>query len=290
MGTSSSYGGPLGKNPLLPPWASDLPSSDNAEQGSPDQDGGNGNEQTQQEQSQAVQPQRPSQINLPSVSWSSAKGVVSRIANGGSSSWNSAFRSYTRARGGSRTAAWSSTAGRTTTARLGSFLADVVRDGVVQAVRNVGLTDYIGRDAQALMAAFIDLLAPAGALLEEAIARKALIETVAELFDRYEVDAGGLDALEHIDAEGMRDIIILSVTNYINERFEQELVNCIERGNISEDSANQLSEQAKEFIAGVVTIDIDDIDVVAFDWAGPEGRTFVNNLYQMAYSLLGDEQ
>jgi hypothetical protein len=283
MGTSSSYNGPVGKNPLLPPWASYPTSPDDVGQGSPEVEHENAEEKPQN-----TEPYNPIKTPPPNVSWSGVKGITSRMSNGGKGSWASAFRSYTRARGGARTAARSSTSGKASTSRLGSFLGNVVRNGIAQAARDLGLTDYIGRDAQSLLAAFIDLLAPAGALLEEAIARKALTETVTELFERYDVDADGFAALERIDAEGMKEIIILSVTNYINERFEHELMNCIERGNISEDGANQLCEQAKEFIAGMVEIDIENIDVTTFDWNGAEGQSFIDDLYQTAYSLLGD--
>jgi hypothetical protein len=143
-------------------------------------------------------------------------------------------------------------------------------------------------DAQSLLAAFIDLLAPAGALLEEAIARKALIETMSELFERYDVDTDGPAALDRMDENGMREIIVLSITNYVNERFQQELVNCVERGSVSEREANELIDEAKEYIAGVVEIDLEGVDLVAFDWEGDEGRRFVEDIYQTAYSLLGE--
>lgn len=287
MGTSSSYNGPTGKNSLLPPWAPDIPVPSDEDQDSSDLgEENNGNNLNPD----GLLPE-PVLINLPTVSWGGVKGIVSRMANNRSNaSWNSAFKSYSRARGGSQTATRSSVSGRATTARLGSFLADAARRGITQAVKDIGLSDFVGRDAQSLLAAFIDLLAPPGALLEEAIARKALIETLAELFKLYDVETGGLTALDSIDAKGIKGIIILSITNYINERFEHELINCIERGTVSESDANKLLEQAKDFIFGVVEIDIEDIDVVEFDWDGSEGKILVENLYQTAYSLLGEQK
>ncbi len=282
MGTSSSYNGPTGRNPLLPPWAPDPPL--------PEPEGENVPGENPDEPNETPNgPPVPNIPVMPLVSWSGAKGIVSRIGNGRpTGSWKSACRSYTRAHGGGRTAARSASGGRAATGRLGSFLSDVVRNGVVEASRHVGLTEFIGRDAQTLLAALIDILAPDGALLEAAAARKALIETLSELFDRYDVEGQGLEALNSVDADGMKEIIALSVTNYIYERFEHELFNCLERGSVSESEANNLAEEAKEFIAGVVTIDMDEINVVTFDWDGAEGKQFVENLYQTAYSLLED--
>ena len=287
MGTSSSYGGPTGRNPLLPPWAEGIGSG-------PDGDLPRGGDLPRPDSDSApptvVLPTPTlSQPIIPSVSWRAPKGIVTRIANGSSSaSFRSASRSYVRAHGGSRTAARAASSGRATTRSLGGFLAGIVRTGVVEAARTLGLRDIVGLDAQSLLAAFIDLLAPAGALLEEAIARKALIVTIADVFDRYDVEAGGPAALDRMDENGMHEIIVLSVTNYVNERFQQELVNCVERGSVSEQRANELIDEAKGFIAGIVEIDLEGVDLVSFDWEGEEGRRFVDEIYQTAYSLLGD--
>lgn len=289
MGTSSSYGGPTGRNPLLPPWADGGGAGPDGEapaggDGPPSDGGGL--------QPPVITPTpTPPPVAMPSVSWSGPKGIVTRIANGSTSStFRSASRSYVRAHGGSRTASRSARSGRTTTARLGGFLAGVVTTGVAGAARALGIRDLVGLDAQSLLAAFIDLLAPAGALLEEAIARKALIETMSDLFERYDVETDGPTALDRMDDDGMREVIVLSVTNYVNERFQQELINCVERGSVSEREANELIDEAKEFIAGVVEIDLEGVDLVTFDWEGEEGRKFVEDIYQTAYSLLGDEK
>lgn len=296
MGTSSSYGGPSGKNPLLPPWAlepSGQPTPPPPVQPPPaNQDGTNPDQPVQDNGGGQVQTTPPIallRVPIPSISWRGPKGIVSRMANGGGGSWNSTSRSYTRAHGGSGASARSASAGRATTGRLGGFLADVARRGVTEAARTLGLRDLVGRDAQSLLAAFIDILAPAGALLEEAVARMALIETLSELFDSFEVESKGISALDALDADGVKEVVVLSVTNYVNERFQQELVNCIERGTVSEQDANQMMSEAKDFITGIVAIDLESIDVLNFDWNGSEGKAFVESVFQSAYSLLGEE-
>lgn len=295
MGTSSSYGGPSGRNPLLPPWASEPSGQPSPSPPVPppsiNQDGTNPNPAQQGNDGEQIQTPSvaPFRLPIPSVSWRGPKGIVSRMANGGGGSWKSASRSYTRAHGGSGASARSASSGRAATGRLGGFLADVARGGVTEAARRLGLRDLVGRDAQSLLAAFIDLLAPAGALLEEAVARMALIETLSELFDRFEVESKGISALDALDSDGVTEVVALSVSNYVNERFQQELVNCIERGAVSEEDANQLMDEAKDFITGIVALDIEGIDVLNFDWDGAEGKAFVESVFQSAYSLLGGE-
>lgn len=291
MGTSSSWGGPTGDNPLLPPWADELLPDDYAEPvgdaGEPAPDG----DDRQEEGARPGEDQRPATPPPePAVSWRTVKGALSRFARGTSSKGLApVFRRYVGARHGPRMAAHTATSGRRVTQGFGGFLADVVRDGFAAAARAVGLGDFLGRDAEFVLATFVDLLAPDGALLEDAAARKALIETTFDLFERFNVEEEGMTALDGLDADGMGEVVCTFVTNYVYERFLLELANCIERGSHSEREANQLTEQAKDFVEGEVRCELDEVDLLTLDWRGEEGQRFVRGIYERAYSLLGAE-
>lgn len=289
MGTSSSYSGPVGKQPLLPPWA-DGPTDDEIDQAA-------------DVVPQALLDNLPNDPSSPDSSpvlppfsddllpWSSPKSALSRRARGNTNvSWGAIAARYVQASGGSRRAAASALAGRATTSRLGGFLASGLRNGFAEAARQLGVQNLIGRDAQYVLATFIDLIAPDGALREEAIARKAAIETMTEWFERYEVDANGVEILDQMTPEGMRDLIVLSVVNYVNARFQQELLSRIELGALSEHDANVLADEAKGFIASIVSIDFGSVDLIALDWNGPEGRQLINGVFVAAYELLGDAE
>jgi hypothetical protein len=284
MGTSSSYPGPPGTTLLLPPWADEplvpedlQPDGDDSENAPDTDEPADGNTRDGLDMLE------------PLVSWRGPKTLMTRWARGDDSvSLGSVGRSYVGASGGSRGATASSFSGRATTARIGGFLADGLRNGFAQAARNLGLGNLVGRDAQFVLASFIDLLVPAGALLEAAAARKAGIETMSELFRRFDVETNGLAALDALDPTGMLEVVELSVTNFVNERFQQELVSRIERGAISEQRANTLSSEVKGFITGIVKLDLRGVDPVGFDWRGAPGASFVARIYRAAYSLLGD--
>lgn len=288
MGTSSSYPGPTGRNPLLPPWADEetlLPPDGTPDEGN-DEPLANDADAADGPQDVAQQDDAPPE---PLVSWRAPKSNMTRWVRGsGPASLGSVARSYVGASGGPRGASAASRQGRTATARIGGFLADGLRNGFAQAARNLGLQNFVGRDAQFVLASFIDLLAPVGALREDAAARKAVIETMSELFGRFDVETNGLDALDSLDPAGMLELVEVSVTNYVNERFQQELVVLIERGAISEGQANGLSAEVKEFIASVVRIDLQRIDPMALDWQGAQGTAFVERVYRAAYSLFGE--
>lgn len=288
MGTSSSYPGPTGRNPLLPPWADEQPLPP------PDETPDEGNEEQPADDADAdeprdVAPQDETTQPEPLVSWRAPKSIMTRWVHGsGPASLRSVARSYVSASGGPRGASAASRQGRASTARIGGFLADGLRNGFAQAARNLGLQNFVGRDAQFVLASFIDLLAPDGALREDAAARKAVIETMSELFERFDVETSGLDALDSLDPAGMLELVQISVTNYVNERFQQELVFRIEHGAISEGEANDLSAEVKGFIAGIVRIDLRGTDPMALNWQGPEGTAFVERVYRAAYSLFGE--
>lgn len=281
MGTSSSYKGPKGVNPLLPPWADpppDVPAT--GDDGTPPPTDG-------------VAPESaPTPPARPAVSWRGPKQALTRLAHGGgggggagSGSYRSTMRSYVRARHGATTAARSAVAGRTATARLGGFLAQGIRDGFAAVARRFGI-DHLGRDVQFVLAAFVDLLSPDGAQLDEAAARKAVIETITELFERYDVATNGIEALDHLTEDGMRETITLSIANVIDEKFQQDLASRVEDGRMSERAANELMEHAGDFIRGIVEIDTGTIDILSLDWDSKEGRDLVQQMYETAYSLL----
>ena len=288
MGTSASYPGPTGRNPLLPPWAEEPPLSPPDE--TPEED--DGEPTTDADDADGPQDAEPWDGTTPPeplVSWRASKSTMTRWVRGsGPTSLRSVARSYVGASGGPRGASAASRQGRAATARIGGFLADGLRNGFARAARNLGLQNFVGRDAQFVLASFIDLLAPVGALREDAAARKAVIETMSELFVRLDVEANGLAALDSLNPAGMLELVQISVTNYVNERFQQELVFRIEQGAISEREANDLSSEVKGFIAGIVRIDLGGIDPMALDWQGPQGTAFVERIYRAAYSLFGE--
>ena len=178
MGTSTSYSGPTGSSPLLPPWADDGDDISSVPPSNlPSADGPDG-------ESSRISP------TMPEINWQVPKAALTRLARligeGASAVSLSAGigtvgRSYVKASGGAQAAALSARAGRAATANLGGFLADGMNRGFAQAAADIGIQDYVGRDADFVLADFIDALAPEGALREEAAARSAMIDTCIEL-------------------------------------------------------------------------------------------------------------
>lgn len=274
MGTSKSYGGPTGITALLPAWADAVP-----EEETPGAEPPSGDEQKEKP---------PTDPKLPLVSWRGPKASITRYAGGGSSSLRSTFRSYVAAHGGSRGAARANVAGQRTTARVMGFFADAARNGFTEAARRLGLADFVGRDVEFVVASLIDLLAPEGALLEDAAARAAAIATMAELFEVLDLEENGIEAIERMSEADLAKAFEIAVANTIECRLEMELTSRVERAAMTDVDANRVLDEITDHIRGVVSLDLEGVDLLAVDWNGPAGSTFVESWFAAAYAVLED--
>lgn len=290
MGTSSSYGGPTGRNPLLPDWAQPVgdgpaaPDSGQSPEGGPDQTGvdqaldGNQPGTPASNQPQAV----------PSVSFRGAKSSMTQYVNsgGGGGGIGRVARHYVGARGGAGRSAQAAVSGRASTGRLGSFLSGVASRGLETAAREIGLGNLEGRPAIAVFAEIANRLAPSGATLEEAAARRAVDDALYALYKKFDLGTADISSLNNMDADTIRDAVEASVSAYIYHRWLQELGDRIEENAITTDEAVRLEKEVRDYVEHTVRLDLRDVDVLRLNWEGPEGSRIVERIYREAYGLL----
>lgn len=289
MGTSSSYGGPTGTNPLLPDWAQpDTPAS-TPDDTAVDGDGNGEGEKDSPDSQSTDQPAGGTQPpQTPTVNFRGAKSSMTRFVSGGEGNGNvgRVGRNYVAARGGSRRSAQAATSGRSSTARLGSFLSSVASQGVAAAAREFGLGELAGRSAYEVFAAIANRLAPSGATLEEAAARHAVDDALLGLYRKYDLENTDLLSLDQMDGEAIRDAVESSVSAYIYHRWLQELGDRIEENAVTADQAVRLEREVREYVEQTVRLDLRNIDALTLDWNGNEGRRIVERIYQEAYGLI----
>ena len=289
MGTSSSYGGPTGNNPLLPDWAQDgdaAPPSPPQESEEDGPDGDNGENATEDQSSNNEQPSQAPVRNP--VNFRGAKSSMTRFVSGGGGSGGVARvgRNYVGARGGSRRSAKAATSGRASTGRLGSFLSSVANRGISAAARELGLGNLAGRTASEVFAAIANRLAPSGSTLEEAAARRAVDDALFSLYKQYDLANADISSLDQMDTDAIRSAVESSVSAYIFHRWLQELGDRIEENAVSADQAVLLEREVRDYVTQTVQLDLKDVDVMTLDWDGPEGNRIVERIYQEAYGLL----
>jgi hypothetical protein len=323
MGTSSSYGGPGDKTPLLPSWAlpggGGGPGDDGAGDGAGDadgsgdgendggdaQDGGEGGSdggnddsgtstETDDSPSQTTtQAPAPQTGGKSPAYWQSAKTQLGRPVSGrggGRSGYGSAAKAYVRALGGSRRAASSGRSARSATRSLGHFLSDVRNHGLNEALGRIGLRELVGRDIHSVFAAVVDAIAPEGVTREEVAAREAVCQTLADLFGQFvSVDPTGNTLAQAMNPEGVRAAIQSCVVASAFNRWLDDLARQIETKAISAAEALKTERDIHQYIVDTVQLDFSNKDPLAMDWQ-KEGRELIDRLYDDAYRMLGGEQ
>ena len=176
--------------------------------------------------------------------------------------------------------------GRASTGRLGSFLSTVATRGIETAGRELGLAGLAGRSAAAVFAEIANRLAPSGATLEEAAARRAVDDALYALYERYDLGTADISSIDQMDADAIRDAIESSVSAYIYHRWLQELGDRIEENAVTVEDAVRLEREVRDYIEHTMHLDLQDVDVLRLDWVGPEGSGIVERIYREAYGLL----
>ena len=277
MGTSRSYDGPGDRPPLLPDWATGGGGPDG---GPPDPEAPDG--------APPVPPVPPQTPPLPRP-WQQAKTNLTRYATGsspGRAGLARAGQDYVGARGGPRGAAGAAAAGRASVARAGQFYSSLAGGGGLnRALDAIGLRGLSGRSAEEVFAAIADALAPDGATLEEAAARRAVNESLSQLFADRVVD-GGLESLERMTAADVAGAVQNMVSAYVYHRWLEELGISLERGAISPAEAVRMEREMRAYVRDLVRLEVSAERALGTDWAGAEGQAFVQRLFEDAYSLL----
>ncbi len=300
MGTSKTNDGPGDKTPLLPDWAQgdedDMPFPDGDESlpGDNPPDKFPPEIMPDDESPSGEEPSPPDKEQVPpdtSKPWQQAKSNLTRfIKTGGKRELANAGRSYVKARGGARRAAQSSAAGRAATGRVIGFLSHIATRGIADALESIGLRDVLGQSVEAALAAIMNKLAPSGAGLDEAVARKAVDLALLSIFEEYGVEADGLDRLNEMDAAAVEKAFQAVVSEYNFQRWLSELGKRVEEGAVSASEALRLEAIAKECIVEATHLDFRDYDILGTDWNRSESQRIINDIYEQAYVFLEDLQ
>jgi hypothetical protein len=308
VGTSTSNGGPKDKIPLLPEWALPPPEEGEppiGEEESPDEptdqeedndegddqgEDGDGGVDTDNEVENDADTDADQQApELEQSSWRSARTLLGKVPKSGDrrTAFRKAARSYVSARGGSRGATQTSPSGRNATARIGRFFADVARRGLNAALESINLGSVVGKDATTVFAAISNALSPSGDSPEQAAAREAVNDVLADVYEQFVGDDGDLARLNALTGEDVARFVVESASAYIYRRWLQDLGKQIEKKTISPAQAVGLEREARLFVKDAVSFDFRSVDPLSVDWRS-DGGSIVEKIYNQAYSLFGE--
>jgi hypothetical protein len=167
---------------------------------------------------------------------------------------------------------------------LGEFLADVSRDGLDATLERYGLDDLIGSEPLEVINEIAARVAGAGDSPEEAIAREAALDVLADVYADAETFAD-MDALA-IDADAIREFLSRYLIDYIYKRLLHDLGDRITDNAGSPEEAARLEQQIRSQIRALVALDLSTIDPIAFEWGGPTGRERIRVLLADAFRMI----
>lgn len=289
MGTQRSSDGPGDTISLLPQWAlkplpppvppATTPEAPNSD-AKPDE--------AKPAPTAPTAPAQPSPIvTRPKQHWRSARSAFRKAVESSSrDNWRAAARSYVSARGGSKTAAASSAAGRRATATFASFLGNVATRGLNETLRTIGLERLIGGDALTVVAAVANAICPLGGSVDAAVARQSTTEVLAWLYDKYASTEDGLARLEKLGQPELAEAVGESVTRYIFNRWLEELGKKIEDRSVSPEYAVRIERDVLDFVRESVKLDFAGQALLTIDWQSTSAAQLIESIYGDAYRML----
>jgi len=289
MGTSGTFGG--SKNGLVPSWV-DEPASppatapDSAEPVPTNGDGTDGPDQNVEEQHTPpdVAPAQP-YPPIPAIPASSGLGSArGNITRGARTSDHRALQRgagrYVRASGGGRAAASRMPNSRAAAGGVAGLARNFINQGPAEALSRFNLEGMAGAPAEDVFVALTDMLCPAGGTIDEAIARDAMLETVADLA------TSGVGNFDELSANDLREFFI----GMVSRSIEGKILNEVGTNAIAVPSDIAGVERAQgmlhDFVDGCVRDEFDTrgTDLSALDADAID--SFVDDLYGAALELV----
>lgn len=261
MGTSSSHGGPKGKNPLLPKDFNDEPFDGNKV---PDSD--------------------PLE-NQKTEAWKNAKTQVSKLISNTDRNTETALSAYVKAHGGGKGAAGAAISGKATTVNLGNFLASTSSQGFRTTLDQYQI-QYENRTVQEVLSDIVNKIAPSPNTKEDAVARNALIDTMEILYDEIEDNDGNINILDNLNSEKFNELMNTYISSYIFQKFLSEMESRFEKYASNEGSALSIENEIKEYISGTVDNKLADRDFSNINFTSKTVMETINQIYEECYSVI----
>lgn len=277
MGTSTPSPGQEPGTPLVPSWLDDL----DAVQPTPD---------TPPEEAELVvleplaEPLRPPVETSPLADRFRAPrtNFTNYLTSGNRGALRRAASGYVkRASGGSRRATQRMGAARATGGRLLGVLRDVQRQGVDTTLRQLNLTELIGRPVVDVLVGLIDFVCPSGGRQDEAIARDAAFDAL----DRFLEQHPDIDTVEGANLGVLlEEFLTCSVEERLLNDIGTQVIALPDDVQAVNDAEAEVQSLIRGAVQDAVFADIADIEAVGSD----ELTAVIDTVYEAAFDYLAN--
>ncbi|GHG89318.1 MAG: hypothetical protein BGP11_19945 [Rhodobacterales bacterium 65-51] len=277
MGTSGSFGG--GK-PMVPSWVGDPAPEPAAAPTDPAIDGPEGVDEN------GLPPAPPAQYPPivppgPGRGFGSARGdMTSGTRSGSPGTIRRGAGKFVAASGGGRAAARQMVSSRALAGGVVGLARAISESGPAEALRRFNIEALAGAPADQVFVALTDALCPPGGTIDEAIARDALLETIADLA------ANGIGNFDELTLDDLQEIFVGVVARSIEGKILNEVgTNAIK---LSPDTASveRAQRMLHTFVIGCVRDRLQATGVAVASLNGSQIDGFVSDLYAAAFDLM----
>ena len=284
MGTSGTFGG--SKSGLVPSWVDEPASSPVAPPDSAGDGAQGGGVDGASDGGAAPTPAAPTPYPpMPASPASSGLGAArGNLTRGARTSDVGAIRrgagKYVNASGGGRAAARQMPNSRAVASRVAGLARSFANQGPAGALGPFNLDSMAGAPAEDVFVALTEMLCPAGGTIDEAIARDAMLETVADLA------AVGVGNFDELSTDDLREFFIGVVSRSIEGKIFNEVGTNAVSVPVDIAGVERAQNMLHDFVERCVRdefeaqgTDLDDLDRDAID-------SFVVDLYAAALNLV----
>ena len=299
MGTSTSFGGSSGRNPLIPSWlgsgnggdaaaATAGPASPGIPGGASQSTPASLGETGQRSPTPGSSPTLSSQGPLGSPEYSpfeqrfrGSRTTFNRYARSGGSDTKGlghAVASYiSKGGGGVQTTARRMASERRAATQLGSILTRAGQSGIREVLRTLNLDALANQSIADIYASLVDVICGPGGDLDEAFPRDAYLEAVAEVLEESPAD---LD-------QPSSETIALVMERFIGNTIFDRILNAIGSGLItlpdSVSGVRAIDRSFREFVRGAVSDALSEAGRVL---NSDQMRTTIDGIYERSLAIL----
>ena len=279
MGTSNSYGGASGNNPLIPSWL------DNTE---PPENAAPANGETPAIQ---VQPQQPNAIpvSAPDRFKAARRNFTQFVSSGGQdkASLGRALSGYvSKVSGGSQNAMIRMGPSRETSVKLANFISIAAQHGAENALASLNLSHLVSQPLTDVLLGVMEVICPDGGTIDEGIARDAFADTIDDLNEHGDISFDEINEAQ----------LMVVFEAYMCRAIEAKICNDIGLKSVSKAQnifdISYVQEQLHEFIQISVSRAISQFNIPLNEMSTNKINEHVNSIYVMAFDfieLLGNE-
>lgn len=280
MGTSNLYKGPKGSS-LLPADYSGEPDEQPvvAPEGKVPEDEQPENEDQVPQEEETSEQEEPQQEEKPRVTWTQAKRAFSSQIGKHSPNVQWVAKTYTKASGGYKHAAKTSSSSKRVTRGIINFFSGTP-EAIRQRLEQIGIV-FEGRSTQEIFNDIYSHLSTGASSREDAVADKALSQTFSELFESELMTEQGLDVF---NPELLDFLVYHFVANAVYYRLLNEVSFGELTGNKSNEDIARIEEDLKSFIDGLVSGRVPEH--LHEGITANEVNSLVDNLYEDCYKVM----